>query len=161
MIQFRKRYKLKSLIYLAILLCLIANQNYAQSISHEEYIRKSYREWVIATNSRDIEKWSSFLAQEAIFHPPDQPALIGNKAIKDFYIELFKDKLFSLKCKLERVKVSKAEDFAWATGSCEATFTGSDGKLAQGKSKWAKVWVRLTNGDWKCKINSWSSSIKN
>ncbi len=161
MIRFKKIHKLKLIIYLVSLLSLIAHQNYAQSISHEKYISESYREWVNATNSKDIEKWSSFLAQDAIFHPPDHPALVGNKAIKEFYLGSFEDKLFSLKCIQERIEVSKSEDFAWSTGSCEATYTGSDGKEARGKSKWIKVWVRLVNGEWKCKINSWSSSIKN
>jgi uncharacterized protein (TIGR02246 family) len=161
MTQFKNTFKLKFHICLLILLSILVVNNFAQSVSHEQYINKAYQEWVKATNSKDIEKWSSFLAEDAIFHPPDHPALVGDKAIKDYYIGLFKDKLFSLKCKQESVEISKSEDLAWATGSCEATFTGPDGKAAHGKSKWVKVWVRLQNGEWRCKINSWSSSIKN
>ena len=142
-----------------LITCLAMEQAFTQSISHEQVINKAYQDWVNATNAKDIELWSSFLAPDAIFHPPNHPALNGNKAIKEFYLELFADEYFSLECIQERVEVSETEDFAWSIGSCESTFTGPDGKEARGKSKWIKVWKRLSNGEWKCKISSWNSTL--
>ena len=149
------------IIWLVFLTILPIEQEFSQSLSHEQVIMKAYENWVKATNDKNIEQWSSFLAPDAIFHPPNYKALIGAGAIVDYYLELFTDENFSLNCKQEKVEISKAEDFAWSTGKCEAIFTGSDGKIAKDKSKWMKIWVRMPNGEWKCKINSWSSILNN
>jgi uncharacterized protein (TIGR02246 family) len=131
----------------------------AQLGPHQKAIGEVYREWVAATNAKDLEHWASFLAPSAIFLPPNSPALSTEKAIKDFYAQSFTDSRFSLDCRQERVEVAKSEDLAWSTGHCEATFTAPDGKEGHGKSKWAKVWKRLSNGEWKCTLNSWSSTL--
>ena len=73
-------------------------------------------------------------------------------AIRDFHARLFADSRFSLNCRQERIEVAEGRDMAWSTGSCEATFTGPDGDAATDSSKWAKVWIRQPNGDWKWSI---------
>ena len=123
---------------------------------HHEAIDDAYRAWVGATNAKDLDRWATFLAPDPLFLPPHHPALRGELAIRDFYESLFADSRFSLNCRQEQVTVAEAQDMAWSTGSCEATFTGPDGDAAKGSSKWAKVWMRLPNGDWKCALNSWS-----
>jgi uncharacterized protein (TIGR02246 family) len=132
---------------------------FAQVESHEKAIGEAYREWVAATNARDLDRWTSFLAPDAIFLPPNSPALRDEMAIKDFYAQLFTDSRFSLDCRQERVEIAESENFAWSTGHCEATFTGPDGKEAHDKSKWAKVWKKSSSGEWKCVVNSWSSTV--
>jgi len=126
---------------------------------HRKAIERAYEEWVNATNAKDLERWASFLAPDAIFLPPNHPALRDEAAIRAFYSRLFADSRFSLKCRQEAVEVAESEDFAWSTGTCEATFTGPDGDTDQDLSKWVKVWKRLSGGEWKCKINSWSSTL--
>ena len=127
--------------------------------SHEEAIADTYREWLDATNGKDLERWASFLAPEPLFLPPNHPALRGETAIREFYARLFADDRFSLDCRQRQVTVAESEDLAWSAGSCEATLTAPDGEAARDSSKWAKVWVRQPNGDWKCALNSWSSNV--
>jgi ketosteroid isomerase-like protein len=121
-----------------------------------EAIDDAYRNWVDATNAKDLDRWATFLAPDPLFLPPDHDALRGEPAIRDFYDSLFADSRFALNCRQEQVTVSEGGDMAWSTGSCEATFTDPNGEAARGSSKWAKVWKRLPNGDWKCALNSWS-----
>jgi ketosteroid isomerase-like protein len=128
----------------------------AQQDVQRQAIGNTYRDWVDATNAKDLNRWASFLAPDPLFLPPNHPALRGELAIRDFYARLFTDNRFSLNCHQEQVKVAEAQDMAWSTGSCEATFTGPDGDAATGSSKWAMVWMRLPSGDWKCALNSWS-----
>jgi ketosteroid isomerase-like protein len=144
-----------SIVTVCILVVVPAS---GQPASHEEAISTAYREWVDATNAKDIERWASFLAPDALFLPPNNPALTDEKAITDFYAELFTDERFFLECQQERVEISASEDLAWSTGHCKATFTGLDGEVAHDRSKWAKVWKRLPTGHWKCTVNSWSST---
>ena len=133
-------------------------QTAAREEVHHKAIDNAYRDWLDATNAKDLGRWASFLAPEPVFLPPNHPALRGEIAIREFYSRLFADTRFSLDCQQEHVEVAEAQDMAWSTGSCEATFTGPDGNAARGSSKWAKVWIRQPNGDWKCTLNSWSTN---
>ncbi len=149
---------IRAILCITLLLPLATGRAFAQQELHREAIDNAYRDWVDATNAKDLNLWASFLAPDPLFLPPNHPALRGEQAIRDFYARSFADDRFSLNCRQERVEVADAQDMAWSTGSCEATFTGPDGDVARGSSKWAKVWVRLSNGDWKCALNSWNSN---
>jgi ketosteroid isomerase-like protein len=132
-------------------------QTLSHQVAHHEAIDNAYWEWVDATNAKDLDRWATFLGPDPLFLPPDHVALRGESAIRDFYALLFADDRFALECRQEQVTVAEGQDMAWSTGSCEATFTGPDGDLATDSSKWAKVWIRLPSGDWKCTLNSWTS----
>ncbi len=105
-----------------------------------------------STNAKDIESWSSFLAPNAVFMPPGRPLLRTNEEIVAYYMELFNDPNFYLECDQTFVQVAESRDMAWACGTCQAKFTTADGDKGSGSSKWAKVWVRLPSGKWKCKL---------
>jgi ketosteroid isomerase-like protein len=121
-------------------------------------INKAYYDWVASVEARDIDLWATFLAPNAIFLPPDSPALETTVAIRDYYQALFDDPHFSLECTQVTVEVAASRDIAWARGTCDATFTTPDGTVGGGASKWTKVWVRLENGAWKCKLNTWNTN---
>jgi ketosteroid isomerase-like protein len=147
---------IRAILGMTILPLFATGPAFAQAEVHHKAIDTAYRQWVDATNARDLDRWASFLAPEPLFLPPDHPALRGELAIRDFYGRLFADSRFSLNCRQKQVEVAESQDMAWSTGSCEATFTGPDGDAARTSSKWAKVWVKLPNGDWKCTLNSWN-----
>jgi ketosteroid isomerase-like protein len=145
-----------AILGISLLLPFAAEQALAQQEVHREAIDEAYMDWVDAANAKDLARWASFLAPEPLFLPPNHAALRGESAIREFYARLFADTRFSLNCRQEQVAVAEAQDMAWSTGSCEAIFTGPDGKAAGGSSNWAKVWTRLPNGEWKCAVNGWS-----
>ena len=147
---------IRAILGMTVLSLFATGPAFAQAEVHRKAIDNAYRHWVDATNAKDLNRWATFLAPDPLFLPPDQPALRGDLAIREFYERLFADHRFSLNCRQDQVEVAEAQDMAWSTGSCEATLTGPDGDAARGSSKWAKVWVKLPNGDWKCTLNSWS-----
>ena len=134
-------------------------QTSAEREAHRKVIDKTYKDWLDAVNAKDLDRWASFLAPDALFMPPNSPALRDGQAIRDFYSGLFADSRFSLRCRQEKVEVAESEELAWSTGSCEATFTGPNGDAAQGQSKWVKVWKKQPNGEWKCRVNSWNWTL--
>lgn len=115
-----------------------------------------YDSWVEATNEKDIERWSAYLDDNAVFLPPEHVALETKEEIVTFYSGLFLDPNFSLTCRQTLAEVSRSNDFAWARGTCHATFTTPGGELGSGSSKWTKVWVRSESGEWKCRLNTWN-----
>jgi ketosteroid isomerase-like protein len=128
----------------------------AQVAHHERAISDAYSAWVETVNEKDLDAWGEYLAPEALFLPPNSPALSDRSEILEFYAALFADEQFSLDCRQEGVEVAGSEDIAWSFGYCSSTSTAPDGALAHGDSKWTKVWRRMPSGAWKCAMNSWS-----
>jgi ketosteroid isomerase-like protein len=122
-------------------------------------IEKLYPAWVEAANTKDIETWTSFLAPDARFQPPNLPALKTHEEIRNFYGALFEDPRFALDCHQQQVEVAASGDIAWSRGSCDGSFTGQDGEAAYLKTKWLKVWQKQPNGEWKNLVNMWNSDL--
>ncbi len=121
-----------------------------------EVIKKTYDDWVNATNAKDIDLWSSFVAPEAVFLPPGSPALETREDIVAYYANLFQDPVFELDCAQTFVEIAESGELAWARGVCHVSFTDPSGNPASGDSKWTKVWVRVEDGSWKCRLNTWN-----
>lgn len=125
--------------------------------SEELSIRDTYIAWVKATNEKDIGRWSAFLADNPYFSPADSPPLASAGEVISYYEQSFADPYFSLDCEQEHVEVSESGEMAWSRGRCNATFTGTDGERASGTSRWFKVWIKQSNGSWRCRVNSWKN----
>jgi len=141
----------------ALFVCFLPSFALAET-SAEIAIEKAYNSWVDATNAKDIDRWSAFLAKDVLFLPPDSAVLDTEDKIRRYYIQLFSDRNFSLDCRQLSTRISVSGEMAWATGVCRATFTGADGDIAHGASKWAKVWVKQSDGVWKCQLNIWNAN---
>lgn len=125
--------------------------------SEEQAIHETYRAWVAASNEKNIEKWSTFLADDPYFSPADSPPLTSTDEVISYYVRSFADPWFSLDCAQEHVEVTGSGDMAWSRGTCNATFSGPDGEMASGTSRWFKVWIRQTDGSWRGRVNTWKS----
>ena len=139
---------------LSVLLLSVGTSNNAAATDEEE-IERTYNEWVQATNEKDLKKWSTFLAADAYFLPPDSTPLTSKDAILEYYRDSFADPAFSLDCQLLEVHVADSAEMAWARGVCSATFTNCEGSIANGVSRWFKVWVKQPDGLWKGRVNTW------
>ena len=152
-----KKQTLLTLVIVGMILPSLADAG-DDSIDQSAAILSAYNRWVETTNAKDIDQWSTFLAPDAVFFPSDGPALDSNEAIVSYYIKLFDDPNFTLDCAQSSVEVSASNYFAWARGTCQATFSLPDGGIGRGSSKWAKVWVRMESGEWKCRLNTWNNN---
>ena len=123
--------------------------------SEVQAIHETYRAWVEAANEKDIAKWSTFLAENPYFSPADSPPLTRTSEVVDYYNRSFSDSWFSLDCEQEQVEISDSGEMAWSRGICNATFTGTDGKKANGTSRWFKVWAKQPDGSWRGRVNTW------
>lgn len=132
-----------------------ANLSAIAAETDEQSIHETYKSWVDATNEKDIEKWSTFLAASPYFHPADSPPLANTEAVLSYYERSFADPRFSLDCKQEYVDVSESGKMAWSRGFCNATYTGADGNDASGTTRWYKVWIKQPDGSWRCRVNTW------
>ena len=127
------------------------------SVSEEQAIHDTYNAWVEASNEKDIEKWATFLAENPYFSPSNAPPLTNTEAVIDYYENSFSDPYFSLDCEQQVVEISESDDMAWSRGVCDFTFTGPDGQVARGTSRWFKVWLKQSDGSWRGKVNTWKN----
>lgn len=143
-------------------LCLamaIATGSISKADDTEELsIHRTYAAWVEATNDKDIERWSTFLAVDPYFAPADSPPITSTNEVIGYYERSFADPWFSLDCEQEHVEVSESGTMAWSRGYCEATFTGPDGNKANGTTRWFKVWIKQSDGSWRCRVNTWKNA---
>ena len=128
----------------------------AATANEEQLIKETYDEWVQVTNTKDIDRWWTFVAPAAVFTPPGEAVLQTEAAIRGFYEKLFADPNFSLDCKQLRVEIAESGDMAWARGICNFTLTDRNGEKGSGTSRWFKIWLKQTDGSWKCKVNTWN-----
>jgi ketosteroid isomerase-like protein len=146
----------RTLAFAALIVALISSRAaFPAPETDAALIEETYNSWLLATNARDIEWWSSYLAPDAWFMPPDAPSLDTREAILEYYLRSFADPNFSLDCQQLTVDVAHSKDMAWASGVCRATFTDMNGQKAAGKSRWFKVWLKQGDGSWKCRVNTW------
>lgn len=120
-----------------------------------QIINRTYEAWEEAANEKDLEKWSSFVADDPYFLPPDAPPLTSKKEVLDYIENSFSDPLFALACEQLEVDISESGDMAWSHGLCDATFTGPDGSTGKVTSRWIKVWVKQLDGSWQGRVNAW------
>ena len=120
-----------------------------------QIINSTYEAWEEAANEKDLEKWSSFVADDPYFLPPDAPALTSKKEVLDYIQNSFSDPEFSLECEQLKVDISESGDMAWSHGLCNATFTGPDRNTGKVTSRWIKVWVKQLDGSWQGRVNAW------
>ena len=68
-------------LWSVVLTITLPIQALAVEPTEEEEIEKTYNAWTRATDAKDIEQWSSFLASNPLFLPPGSPPLQTREAI--------------------------------------------------------------------------------
>jgi len=127
------------------------------SNSDEAKIRELISEYQIALNNEEIEKIPTLYSEQAIFMPPDVPAINGVEEIVLTYEYLFSQFNFELEFDIKEVVV--AENFAYVLSNSEGTIT-LESSGTEETSKNQEIFILIKEGDnWKISrymFNSWS-----
>ena len=123
----------------------------------EAKIRELIFAYQIALNNEEIEKISTLYSKQAIFMPPDVPAINGVEEIGLTYEYLFSQFDFELEFDIKEVVVS--ENFAYVLSNSEGTITLESNETEE-TSKNQEIFILIKEGDdWKISrymFNSWS-----
>ncbi len=127
------------------------------SNSDEAKIRELISGYQIALNNEEIEKISMLYSEQAIFMPPEIPAIKGVEEIVLTYEYLFSQFDFELEFDIKEVVIS--ENFAYVLSNSEGTITLESSETEE-TSKNQEIFILITEGDdWKISrymFNSWS-----
>jgi len=117
------------------------------SNSDEVKIRELISEYQIALNNEEIEKISTLYSKQAIFMPPEIPAIHGVEEIGLTYEYLFSQFDFELEFDIKEVVIS--ENFAYLLSNSEGTITLESSKNEE-TSKNQEIFILIKEGDdWK------------
>jgi len=132
--------------------------NQAKSQSDIEAIKAVMTEYVSGYESRDPSRFLEVFTKDAVRMQPNGPAIVGSKAIRDYYEEWFEKESLDVKLTSNEIRVSGDWAFAW--GSYEAKVTSiSDGASRTDLGKWLNVFKRGDDGSWRFYRNIWNSDL--
>ncbi len=133
-----------------IVFAVISNSDVAK-------IRELISEYQSMLNNEEIEKIPMLYSKQAIFMPPEIPAIKGVEEIGLTYEYLFSQFDFELEFDIKEVVIS--ENFAYVVSNSEGTITLESSETEE-TSKNQEIFILIKEGDnWKISrymFNSWS-----
>jgi len=128
------------------------------SNSDDAKIRELIFTYQNTLNNEEIEKIPTLYSEQAIFMPPDVPAINGVDEIGLTYEYLFSQFDFELEFDIKEVVIS--ENFAYVVSNSEGTITLENSETEE-TSKNQEIFILIKEADnWKISrymFNSWSS----
>ena len=140
--------KITILLFLALVLSSVLLAQNSKQSKDEAAIRNADTEWSHAVEAKDLDKTTSFYAEDASAYPFNAPVAAGKDSIRQLWSHLFESPGFHLQFAPTKVEVAKAGDMAYDAGTFELKMNGSDGSPKTTQGKYVVVWKKQ-NGQWK------------
>jgi len=102
-----------------------------------------------AAEAKDLNRYVSFYAADAVLFWPGTPMVKGQAAIRDFMQAFLSMPEFSLSFETEKVEVSQAGDLAYTYGTNKVALMDPNGKKMKDKGKYLTVYRKQPDGIWK------------
>jgi uncharacterized protein (TIGR02246 family) len=152
------------IIPLVILLCFAFGCQQGEEVAEETAVdveaditalKKIEEEWAAANTSGDIDKLVSFFTDNAVNIPPNEPALIGKEAIRDWFQQYFDQ--FTMEEDGTVVDVQVSGDLAFTRGTFTSIQTPKTvGESLKSNGSWVTIYRKQSDGTWRCICNIWS-----
>lgn len=117
-------------------------------------------DWAKAAARRDVDRVTSFYAEDAIAYPPSQPMAIGKAAARKVWADYLCDSSFTISWKTAHSGVAKSGDLGFTTGTYEDSYKGPDGKMVNETGKYVCIWKKQADGSWKAIHDTWNTDSK-
>jgi ketosteroid isomerase-like protein len=111
-------------------------------------VTRADNQFSLAILNKDIAKMSAWYVDNSIMIFEDGTAENGKKEILNGWSTVFKDANFSVKRKLNDVKVP-VNGVAYTIGSWERKQSNAEGKVTTVAGKYVESWVKQKDGSWK------------
>jgi uncharacterized protein (TIGR02246 family) len=125
----------------------------------ESVIREIETEAKRAAVARDLERYSSFYADDAALFWPGTPMVTGKAAIREFMKSFFAMPSFTLSFQTVKVQVSGSGDMAFSWGVNAVTLTDPAGNVVKDKGKYLTVYLKQPDGNWKVIADTGNSDL--
>lgn len=125
----------------------------------DQTIRARAQEFDDAVMAKDPAAIAALYADDAIIHPPGEPAKTGPAAVQEEWTSNFEQLPDATgDGETESVIVAGSGDLAVETGRYTFSATGPDGAAFTEEGKYVSVWRLQDDGTWKIAVESYSAN---
>ncbi len=119
-------------------------------------INSVHDEHTAALNAGDAASYVALLTEDAVLLPPNQPAVLGRDAIRDYRQTMFEQNTLDVTRSSEKAVVTG--DWAYVSHNYRGTLTPTaGGEPSEISGKGITIFQRQPNGSWKISRYLWSS----
>lgn len=124
----------------------------------ESNIRSLDKDWAAAAAAKDLDKSTSYYADDAQMFSAVAPPAVGKDSVRKTWSGLLTAPDFvSLSFVPTSVQVAQAGDMAYELGSYEIVMKDKKGKSTPQKGVYVVVWKKQADGSWKVEVDSSSA----
>jgi uncharacterized protein (TIGR02246 family) len=123
-----------------------------------EAIRALDASWVAAGQSKSVDAWVAFYADDAAVLPPNEPVATNSDAIRKSVSELLTLPNLSIDWKTTKIEVARSGELAYLYGAYQLAWD-EGGKRATDRGKNVEIWKKQPDGRWKCIVDTWNSDL--
>ena len=125
----------------------------------EDAVRKTDADWAKAAQSKSVDAWVAFYADDAAVLPPNEAMAMGNDNIKKAIGPLLGLPNLAISWQATKVEVARSGDLAYEYGTYEMSYDEPSGKRTSDHGKLVEVWRKLADGSWKCIVDTFNSDL--
>lgn len=111
---------------------------------------------VAALNARDLDRWLSFVSDDARMMPPNAPTVQSKAAIRQMLGGLLSLPNFSVTHYPAAITVARSGDLAYVSYAYELTVPGAAGASITEKGKDISVFQKRPDGTWALVVDMWN-----
>jgi uncharacterized protein (TIGR02246 family) len=123
-------------------------------------ISETEEAWAKVGLARDVDKFVTYYADDAVLLLPNEPPLVGREAIAGGLKPLLSDPNFSITFHASKVEVAKSGDMGYTRGRYTMTVTDTASKkVVSDKGTYVTCWRKSPDGTWKATVDTTISEI--
>jgi uncharacterized protein (TIGR02246 family) len=119
----------------------------------EDEIRKADAAWSHAAESKDLDKFVSFYADDASALPFNAPIANGKEQIRQLWSQLMSKPGFGLSFMPTRIEISKSGDMAYEIGTFDLKLNDPQGNPTSTPGKYVVAWKKQSTHEWKAVVD--------
>jgi ketosteroid isomerase-like protein len=126
--------------------------------AEEAAIRKADSDWAKAAQTKSVDAFVAFYADNAVVLPPNEATATTKESIRKTIGALMGLPGLNISWQASKVEVAKSGDIGYLYGTYDLSFTDK-GKTISDKGKILEIWKKQADGSWKCIVDTWNSDM--
>lgn len=111
-----------------------------------------------ASAGEDLDEIVSYLAEDAVMIPPNEPPLQGRDAIRRYMTAGYATPGFSVSWQTLDVRTGPSGELAYMTHLNRFSAQDSAGRQTTFRGRGVTIWERDGSGEWKCVLDIWNQA---
>jgi len=111
-----------------------------------------------AARGEDLDEIASYLAEDAVMIPPNEPPVRGRDAIRRYMAEGYRTPGFSVGWERLDVRVAPSGDVAYVMLANRFSAEDEEGEIVRFRGRGVTVWERGDGGEWRVVIYVWNEA---